>query len=91
MVRLHEALATLACEDAYTTQGILRQILLSSNDSHLTRKGLATILLAQMKTSELCLGLAGLPAEYKAELERLAKKEEAERPQAAKAASAVRQ
>ena len=89
--QLHESLAALACEDDDTAQGILRQIPSFSNDNDSTRKGLATVLLARMKTSELCLGLAGLPAEYKAELERLAKEEEAERQQAAKAASAVRQ
>ncbi|WP_246327309.1 pentapeptide repeat-containing protein [Candidatus Competibacter phosphatis] len=87
--RLHEVLAALACEDAYTAQGILGQIPSSySNDNDSTRQGLATVLLARMKASEPCPGLAGLSAEYKAELERLAKKEEAKRQQAAKAASA---
>ncbi len=91
MKRLHEVLVTLACEYTYTARGILGQIPRPNSESDSTRVGLATVLLARMKASEPCPGLAGLSAEYKAELERLAKEEEAEHQQAAKAASAVRQ
>ncbi|MDG4561326.1 MAG: pentapeptide repeat-containing protein [Candidatus Competibacter sp.] len=91
MTRLHESLVTLACEDTDIARGFLRQIrhvgLRSSDDLDSTRIGLATVLLARMKANEPCPDLAGLSAEDKAELERLAKKE-AERQQAAKATSA---
>ena len=93
MVRLHEALVTLACENTDIARGVLRQIrymLRSSDNSDSTRTGLATVLLARMKANEPCPGLAGLSAEDKAELEKLAK-EEAERQQATKATSAGQQ
>ncbi len=92
MTRLHESLVTLTCEDTDIARGILRRNvrLRSSDGPDSTRTGLAAVLLARMKASEPCPGLAGLSAEDKAELEKLAK-EEAERQQAAEATSVGRQ
>ncbi|MEZ5575947.1 MAG: hypothetical protein R3F44_10020 [Candidatus Competibacteraceae bacterium] len=78
MTRLHESLVTLTCEDTDIARGILRQIryvrLRSSDGPDSTRIGLAAVLLARMKDNEPCPGLAGLSAEDKAELERIAKR-----------------
>ncbi len=88
LVRLHEALATLSCEDSHIASGILEQISSAEGDS--TRVGLATVLLARMKANEPCPGLASLSAEDKTKLEELARKE-AERQQATKAAGTDQQ
>ncbi len=72
--QLHAVLATLACENEYAAHGILIQIPDSSlrkKDS--TRAGLATVLLARLKSNPACPGLSNLSPKFKAELERLAK------------------
>ena len=96
--RLHEVLAAIACKDADTARSILRQAdpfysygVGMGIDINSTRTGFATVLLARMKANPPCTGLTNLSAQDKAELERLAKAEEAERPRVAKKANAVRQ
>ncbi|MDG4551008.1 MAG: pentapeptide repeat-containing protein [Candidatus Contendobacter sp.] len=87
MMRLHEALATLACKDIHIASGIHTQTSKAPFYMDSTRAGLASVLLARMKAKETCPGLAGLSAEDKAKLEQLAK-DEAERERAAKATGA---
>jgi len=92
MLQLYKTLVTLSCEDTYISKGFLKQVSSSLTSTSVagensTRNGLASVLLARMKASEPCSGLAGLPAEDKAELERLAKGE-AKRQQSANTAIA---
>ena len=91
--RLHEALVAMACENADTARGILRQISDGADDADSTRAGLATVFLGRMKANPPCAGLTDLSAQAKEDLEELAKDEaEAEREQkAAKAAGAGQQ
>ena len=87
---LYEILRTLSCKNFYVANGILRQIPEGHGslfEIESTRDGLATVLLEQMRTSQLCPGLARLSAEDKTKLEQLAK-EETEQELAAKVAGA---
>ena len=87
--QLHAALVAMACEDADTARGILKQIPASDDKSDSTRAGLATAFLERMKENPPCAGLTDLSAKDKAKLEQLAKSE-AERERATKTTGADR-